>query len=60
MPDRRTREVSVHFDGLGDAVGKGLIALRKKIRKPRLWYGVSFTVVSPLGQKVSGVFEEGS
>lgn len=53
----RVRGVSVGYEGGGDARGLGLAALRRRLRKPHLWYGCGYRIATPLGQVVEGVFE---
>ena len=56
--DGSRRHIEAHYDGCGDAVGLGLKALRGRMRKPYIYYGCEYIIVSPLGQKMTGTFEE--
>lgn len=50
--------VEFDYDGSGDMVGIGMQLFKKRIRKPRLWYGVEIQFVSPLGQVDYQIYEE--
>lgn len=59
MMDKRNRKLKVEFDGDangGNIRNNAIGALRKRMRKPWLWYGVGFLVHKPFEQ-IEGIFE---
>jgi hypothetical protein len=57
MPDKRSRTITFIFDGEFQAESKGLAEFFRRSKKPYLWYGVGFTIYTPLGQCIHGVIE---
>ena len=60
MPDKRSRKITAEFDGNegnGNIRENAIKSLRKRMRKPWLWYGVGFIIHKPFGT-LEGVFEE--
>jgi hypothetical protein len=59
MRGGRKRSLEVNFDGDGNdgnILHNAKLALRSRMRKPWLWYGVGFTVKKPFGS-IDGIFE---
>ncbi len=61
MPGGRQRTISVKFDadeGNGNIRENAIFALRQRMRKQYLWYGVGFIVHKPFNTTIEGVFED--
>ena len=57
-PSKKKIYIKGFFDGSGDLKGNLFKILQKRLRKPHLWFGVEVIAETPLGQKVSCIFEE--
>lgn len=59
MIDKRHRKIEFYYDGAdGETQELGVKALRKRLRKPYLWYGVGYEILTPLGMRIQGTFED--